>query len=174
MHRILRETHKKENIDLSKARDVFFDRARKENNRYRTICLMTPIILSLAGTIIIFISHFYSGVDFFRFLGGFLDQYLEITVGITALVAFLADCIITTKISDSLSHSNRLRELYDCKVLRIEENHFLYCYLDTTVAEDLKYADERADSSKYEVWYRETFSDNECANALCAMMDNVI
>lgn len=174
MHRILRETHKKENIDLLKARDAYFDKARKQNNRYRTICLMTPIILSLAGTIIIVISHFYSGVELFRFSGEFLDQYLEIIVGITALVTFLADCIVTLKISDNLSHSNRLRELYDCKVLRIDENHFLYCDLDTTVAEDLKFADGRADSAKYEVWYRETFSDNECANALCAMMDNVI
>ena len=74
MHRILRETHKKENIDLLKARDAYFDKARKQNNRYRTICLMTPIILSLAGTIIIVISHFYSGVELFRFSGEFLDQ----------------------------------------------------------------------------------------------------
>ena len=174
MHRILKETHKKENIDLLKARDVYFDRARKQNNKYRTICLMTPIILSLAGTIIIVISHFYSDIEFFRLSGIFLDQYLEIIVGVTALVAFLFDCITALKISSNLSHSNRLRELYDCKVLQIEENQFLYCDLDTTVVEDLKHAEERADSSKYEVWYRETFSDNEFANALCAMMDNVV
>ena len=174
MHRILKETHRKENIDLLKARDVYFDKARRLNNTYRTVCLMAPIVLSLAGTFVIVFSHFYTDNDIINSAGEFLNNYLEIIVGITALIAFVFDCFIALRIDDCLAHSNRLRELYDCRVLRVGENRFLYSDLDTTVEEDLKAAAQRPDSDKYEVWYRETFSDNEFANAICAMMDNIL
>ena len=174
MHRILRETHKTENINLLKARDVYFDCARKQNGVYREICLLTPIVLSLLGTGIIIVSDFFSYNKYIWGAGEFFDRYLEVLVGITALIAFFAECIIALKISENVMRSNRLREIYDCKVLLIDENPFLYSELKTTVEEDLTVAKSRADNPKYEVWYRETFSDNEFANAICAMMDNVI
>ena len=107
-------------------------------------------------------------------VGSFLDSYLEMMVGCTAIVAFCLDCMVAENISDNLSRSNRLRELYDCKVLQIEENPFFYCEEVSTIEEDLKIAEGRPDSSKYPVWYRETFSDDEFKNSICLIMDNVI
>lgn len=170
MHKILVNTHKESNINILKARDYYFDKARFINNRLRRVCLWAPIIISVLGMLIAPTMRSYKN----EFLAQFLDNYLDIFVGCLAIFAFIVDSFLKKEVDVNLSKSNALRELYDVKVLDIVPNEFYCHYTEQEINEWLKMAKYVKDSDKYEVWYREIFSKNDFANAICAMMDNVI
>lgn len=170
MHKILVNTHKESNINILKARDYYFDKARFINNRLRRICLWGPIILSVAGMVIGSVIRF-SGKDSFAQLW---DDYLDILVGCFSIFVFIIDFFLVNKVGDNLSKSNALRELYDVKVLDLVPNEFFYHYTEQEINSFIEMAKHVKDSDKYEVWYREIFSGSDFANAICAMMDNVI
>ncbi|MEE3495227.1 MAG: S-4TM family putative pore-forming effector [Butyrivibrio sp.] len=163
MHKILNRTHKKRNIDILKARDYYFDKVRLSNNVFRKLCLLAPIGLSVILMI------FGTVVDVHE-----KDDWLDIIVGITAVVAFVIDLFIQKSMSENLEKSNILREEYDCKVLGIKRNLFLGRHSKSEMDELISMSEYVKDGSKYEVWYRETFSDDDTANAICLAMDNTI
>lgn len=170
MHKILVNTHKESNINILKARDYYFDKARFINNRMRRICLWGPIILSVTGMVIGFIIRICMKDS----LAQFWDNYLDILVGCFSIFAFVTDFFLVNKVSENLSKSNALRELYDVRVLDIVPNEFFYHYTEQEINSFIEMSKYVKDNDKYEVWYREIFSKNDFANAICAMMDNVI
>lgn len=170
MHKILVNTHKESNINILKARDYFFDKARFVNNRLRKVCLLAPIVVSVLGMFAVPVLKTFSQ----EFLAQWLEEYLDVLVGCIAIAAFVIDFYFQNQVEDNLSKSNALREMYDVKVLDIVPNDFYYHYTEEQMAEYLQTAKYVKDSSKYEVWYREIFSKNNAANAICAMMDNII
>ena len=103
-----------------------------------------------------------------------MDNYLDVFVGCFAIFAFVVDFFLKNTVSINLSKSNALRELYDVRVLDIVPNAFYYHYTEQEINEFIQKAKYVKDSDKYEVWYREIFSKDDFANAICAMMDNVI
>ena len=175
MHKILVKTHRESNINILKARDYYFDRARLVNNRFRAFCLYAPITVSLVGIA----ACAAIGVAFpddsipSRIASRVADS-LDTVVGVTAILAFALDCLFQRLVDDNLTKSNALRELYDCRVMDIKPNEFHYRLSDRTIAEYLQKHRYVKDSGKYEVWYREIFSTNDFANSICNMMDNVI
>lgn len=170
MHKILRNTHKESNINILKARDYYFDKARFTNNRLRKACLLGPIIVSVLGTFSVPILRFFGQ----EYLAQLVEQYLDFGVGCIAVIAFLIDFFLKNGVEENLSKSNSLREMYDVKVLGIAENSFYYNYTQEETNSFLQKATYVKDSDKYEVWYREIFSESDFANAVCAMMDNII
>ena len=162
MHKILFETHKAENIDIMRAREYYFNKARDLNNIWRKICLFAPFTLFVLGTII------GTWLDFRED-----DKWLEIIVGITAIIAFIIDFFLQLKIDKLLDKSNALREEYDCRVLGIKKNLFYEHNSDAQIKELIENA-PRIPNPKSEVWYRETFSDDDTANAIVLCMDNTI
>ena len=170
MHKVLVNTHKESNINILKARDYYFDKARYTNNRWRKVCLLGPIIVSVIGTFLVPILSF-GGQEL---LAQYIERYWETLVGCVAIIAFVIDFFLQDAVGTNLSKSNALREMYDVNVLDLEENGFYYNYTTDDIKLFLQNAKYVQDSDKYEVWYREIFSENDFANAICAMMDNII
>ncbi|MBQ9312383.1 MAG: LicD family protein [Bacteroidales bacterium] len=160
MKKLLQNTHRQKNVDLLKARDYYFDIARKWN-LLTSLCIFTPSII-LAFTYLPFISSI-------EFIGGNRDML----IGIISVSSFIIiHLVCEKKITNNLIISNALREKYDCNVLEIPENPFAYHINDMNKhIEKCKYVKYYY---KYEVWYKEIFCDNHGTNVLCSQLDNVI
>ena len=170
MNEILIKTHKESNINILKARDVFFDRAR---NRYRIylIVVFIPIIVAL----LTYVPSLY--LNF-----GFIENKRDYIIGIASIIFLLISKILDNKNKDDLEISNTLREYYDCEVFELERNPYL-CDFTLLFDDKGKWKKEiinawesRADipSGKYEVWYGEIFCNNRRKNILAFQMDNVM
>lgn len=160
MNRILLETHKKQNIDLLKVRDYFFDKARKLNK--------FTILFQILPVIVLFISYI-PGVSEIYVINEYRDYY----TGILAIVCFFLCYIVERKIDNYLEISNTFREEYDVQVLGIQKNQYIYDY--TCIEKYKKIADSISkESPKYEYWYEEIFCQNHNNNVICCQMDNVI
>ena len=168
MNDILRKTHIKKNIDLLKARDVYFDNARSRNKWFKMTIIVPPLVASL--TYLPFIVSAFP----------FVEVYRDFIIGICTVLFVVIGEWIQKKNSDDLTISNALREEYDLEVFGINRNDFAF---DESILKDAKgkYKDEiinswnsRPDLSKYEVWYQEVFSDNKRCNILCLQLDNII
>lgn len=175
MHKILNRTHRPSNINLLKARDYYFDKARVANNRYGKICMLTPIFLTvtgmLAGSIL---SLFQNNNQIIQNINSWLDSYLDAFVGITSVIAFIANLFIDSYVGSNMEKSNVLREEYDCRVFNIDRNPFWDNSQQNNIPLYEKKAAFMPDRGKYEVWYREIFSSDDFANTICLMMDNAI
>ena len=163
MHKILNRTHRRENIDLLKARDYYFQKARIANNRYRVVCLLAPIGLTVLCMVL---GTFFNISDD--------DDWLDAIVGIVAIIAFIIDIFIQRYISEEMEKSNTLREEYDVRVLGIKRNLFFGNNSEEEIKELVKVSEFVPDGGKYEVWYREIFSEDDTANAIVLCMDNTI
>lgn len=160
MNRILLETHKKQNIDLLRVRDYFYEKCRKLNF-IKNICQIIPVL-------ILFVSYLPM---FSRY--NVVNDYRDYYAGALAICSFVAVFIIENNINKYLQISNSFREEYDIQVLGIKRNSFLY---DEGIIEQYKnYADcYTRDSAKYEYWYEEIFSNHHPNNVICCQMDNII
>ena len=136
MHKILVNTHKESNINILKARDYYFDKARFINNRLRKACLLGPIVVSVFGMFAVPIMRTFS----LEFLAQWCENYLDVFVGCIAIATFVIDFLLKNKVDTYLSKSNALRELYDVKVLEIVPNDFYYHYTKQEINEYLKTA----------------------------------
>lgn len=170
MQKILVNTHKESNVNLLKARDFYFDQARIYNNRYRKLCVVIPIAVSVLSMLIC------AGLRTFHMNGKaeLLESAIDLIVGALAILLFIVDMVLQDAIGDRLKKSNSLREEYDCRVLGISRNPYFYHFSESEMKEFLENAKYVEDGSKYEVWYREIFSEDDFDNAVCCMMDNVI
>lgn len=179
MKQLLIDTHKEENINILKARDYYFDKARFRNLHIRKWLLIAPILITLFGMIVATFASMLAreGMGIWKVLSSlsaWMDKYLETLVGIVAIIAFILDCFIETQIEKYVGMSNELRELYDCRVLGISPNTFFYSSDEETIKRNMSVSQYVPDDGKYEVWYREIFSDDSFLNAICCMMDNII
>ena len=170
MHKILVNTHKESNINILKARDYYFDKARFINNCLRRTCLLGPIVIFFICTFSVSIMRILS----LETSAQWVEQYIDIIVGCVTIVAFVIDFLLKRKVDNNLLISNVLREKYDVKVLGIAENPFYYTFDAAAINNFLEVAPRIKDKDKYEVWYREIFSKDDFANAICIMMDNII
>lgn len=168
MNEILRKTHIKKNIDLLKARDVFFDNARRRNKWFKMTIIMPPLIASL--TYLPFVIQIFP----------FVEGYRDFIIGIFTVLFVIIGEYIQKKNSNDIGISNALREEYDLEVFGIDRNEFAFDesvlkndtgqYLDKIV----KAWESRPDLPKYEVWYQEVFGDDKRSNILCLQLDNII
>lgn len=175
MHDILRKTHSQFNINILKVRDYYFDKARIANNEWKRRCLLAPIYLSTVGMLGLSVLYYClkPGTEDYAIVQAF-DDWLDVIVGVVAIFSFIIASLIQNYIDENLEISNEFREWYDCRVFGIAPNRFFSCLSEEERYKHLQLAQKVPDSSKYEVWYRETFSEDNYANAICLMMDNVI
>lgn len=168
MNIILRKMHSKKNIDLLKARDVYFDRARERNKLFKLTIIIPPIVASLTY------------VPYIVKLIPYAELYRDFIIGVTTVLFVLIGAYIEKKNSRDIEISNALREEYDVRLFGIEKNDFAY---EDNLTKDGngQYKDEivkawesRPDSSKYEVWYQEIFTDDKNSNILCLQLDHVL
>ena len=160
MNQILIETHKKQNIDLLRVRDLFFDKARKLY-KFRTFSMVLPVILLVASYL-----PFISRITV-------LDMYRDYYIGVISIVLFFVTDLIDDKMQEYLEISNTFREQYDVNVFGIEQNKYIYD--NALIAQYLPLADTSVhDSKKYEYWYEEIFCEEPLGNILCCQMDNII
>lgn len=160
MNRILKETHKKENIQLLKIRDYYFDIARRYNRLKILFMWLPPVLLT---------------ATYFPILSGisWIANGRDYIVGFVSIAAFLLIHFhFEKKISDNLYISNAFREKYDCNVFGIDENPFAYKL--ESMPQHMDKARFINDFYKYEVWYGETFCDKNGRNVICCQMDNII
>lgn len=160
MNSILKNTHKKENVDLLKVRDYYFDKARNYNV-IKTLLLYIPPILLVA-------SYFLPIVQF-----NWIDKYRDYIINTISILAFiLMHYHLDNIINHNLYISNTFREKYDCNVFEIEPNIFSYLIEDENMySEKSRFV---KDFDKYEVWYGEVFCNKNSRNVLCCQMDNII
>lgn len=160
MNIILKRTHIKANVDILKARDYYFDIA-KRLNAIKTVIVLLPPFLLLATYLLPLL-----GVELAS------SSYGEIVVGALATTVAAFVYVIDSFIGKYTDISNQLRTLYDHNVLGTKYNTHLFPsgkiekYLEKS--KKIKY------SPKYEVWYSEAFSDDHYANVFCCQMDNLL
>ena len=160
MNTILRKTHKRANIELLKARDYYFDTSKR---------------LNLVKTIIVFIPPFTMLLTYILAIlkiPTILADYGEILVAALAAVIGFVVYFLDFVIQKYTDISNHLRTLYDHDVLGVKYNPHIYKTKD--IDNYIKAADKVKNSSKYEVWYSEVFSDNQFANIFCCQIDNLL
>ncbi len=159
--RILFETHKKENIDLLKLRDFYFDKSRNLH--------FIRVLVQIIPTVLLVVSYlpYFSKMKV-------VSDYRDYVAGGLAILSFLLMNLIQAKIDQYMGVSNTYREEYDVKVFGLKRNEYLYDY------SCLNNYQEKADKiikndDKYEYWYEEIFcNDNHYNNVVCCQMDNVI
>lgn len=160
MNEILKKTHKKSNIELLKARDYYFDFSKSLNLLKTIVALIPPFAMVLTYMLPLIK------------IPSFLDNYGEIIVSfLTAVVWFLA-YFIDYNIQKYTDISNYIRMLYDHDVLGLKYNPHMY--RTTNISNYISAGKKVKNSSKYEVWYSEVFSDNQYANIFCCQMDNLL
>lgn len=159
MKQLLKQTHRKEYINILKARDYYFDIARRWNNWSRFFILLTPIVVALSY--LPFISSF-----------SFVDDKRDFLVGIISILTFLIiHYVCEDKKQVNFEISNALREKYDCDVFGIPANPFTNQFDDLSLyIEKSRYV---KDFYKYEVWYMEIFCDNHARNIIISQLDNI-
>lgn len=160
MNAILKNTHKKENINLLKARDYYFDIARKYNVlKIGIVCLPSIMLIITYIPYIAKISWIENGRDYI--------------IGLISIIVFIfVQFKIKNVIDKNLYISNAFREKYDCNVFEIAENPFEYT-LDN-YSQYMEKAKKVRDYDLYEVWYGEIFCDKKGRNIICCQMDNII
>lgn len=163
MNEILMNTRKRSNIELLRARDFWFNKARRWGWA-ATIISFVPIVFTALSYLPI---PLY--IDYF-------DETRDVYIGIGALVLFLICIPIERKSNFLRSVSNDFRELYDVKVLGIPRNPLVLSmpFSESEEAMLAEGARRYRDHQKYEAWYEEVFSDNHFANVICCQMDNAL
>lgn len=160
MKNILKNTHRKENIDFLRVRDYYFDKARGLN-KLKKLLVYFPAVLMVVS--------YFSWLPYFDCVNDNRDYIINtITIVSFIVIHFILDRFI----GNYLMISNAYREKYDVKVFEIEENPFTYVGND-----DKDYTDKARfcpNVPKYEVWYGEIFDDDNSRNIICSQLDNII
>ena len=160
MNEILKRTHYKGNIDLLKARDYYFSKAKLLDSIKTKIVLLPPIFLLITYLLQLF------NVDLVS------KTACDIFVGVFTILVIIAVHTFNHFIHINTDISNKLRMIYDSKVLDLKLNDFLANEQD--IEKYLEAANKIKYNSNYEVWYSEVFCDNHNANVFCCQMDNLI
>lgn len=161
MNNIIKQTHKKSNIDLLKIRDKHFDVARRLN-RLVTICAFLPVIVAT-------ISYIFMNIDW-------VDDYRDLYIGVLTFVMFIIVHFVLKRIIDNhLTISNAYREEYDCRVFDIKANSFAHKIDNPSYSKEAdKIIVSRKDMDKFEVWYHEVHCSSNNSNILISQLDNII
>lgn len=160
MKQMLKNTHRKENINLLRVRDHYFDKARSLN-KLRMLLVYFPAILLVVS--------YFSLLPYYDWVDENRDYIINtITIASFIVIHFVLDRLI----DDCLDISNAYREKYDVKVFGIDENPFAYAMNGTEDHSDK--ARLYPNVPKYETWYGEIFDENNSRNVICAQLDNII
>ncbi len=159
MNTILRNTHTKQNIELLKVRDYYFNYA-KRLNLIKTIIVLLPPLMVL-------ITYILSLMN----IPSLVKGYDELIVAALTTVVGFSVYFINHIIHKNTDISNHFRALYDHKVLGTKYNPHMFNKQDIL---NLEKPRKLKNSAKYEVWYSEVFSDNHNANVFCCQMDNLL
>lgn len=159
MNCILKNTHKRRNIDLLRTRDYYFDRARRLNRLKIALAVLPPIILVVSYIV--------------ASCAKWIDESRDFIVGGFSILTFLLSYFIIEKgISYNLDKSNRYREEYDLNVFGLTANPFATERIPES--DPLSEAKRVKLAPKYETWYGEVFCNNKGRNIICCQLDNVI
>lgn len=174
MNKLLVDTHRRKNIEFLKARDYYFDSARKLNNTKRKLVILPTVILLISYLVFTWLNYFnfYWEIQSINIFIKLYDNYIDLFLGILSIVTFIIVFIIDDKILHKKTISNMLREEYDNRIFKLERNIFAYDY--SNIDKFLTKAKKVPDYYKYEVWYGEIFCDDIGRNTLCSQMDNII
>ena len=170
MNDILKRTHLNKNINLLKARDYFFDRARKRYKLY-LVTVFIPVFIA----VITYVPLIYINFKIVESLRDFI-------IGTTSIIFLILAKIITNKNDNDTHISNMLREYYDCQIYQMRENPLIYDFSELfddkgNFKKEIVRAYEAVKDHKngvYENWYGEVFSSNKNLDILSFQMDNVI
>jgi len=176
MNEILIDTHREENIELLKACDYYFDKAKKQN-KWKNRIIQIPAYLLIFAYVVLFGSYFIqkqTGINAYDIINGIFEAQLDLVIGIITIGAFFVGLIYDKAISKNKDISNMLREEYDVRVFKMERNIFAYGNAEKKFRTYLEKAKYVKDYYKYEVWYSEIFSEEREKNVLCCQMDNII
>ena len=113
MNEILLNTHRHEYINILKARDFYFDRARKINS-IKNVLICIPSFLLLL-----------SYVESFQKIT-VITNNRELFIGLLTMIVWIVNIFMKNFINKNKEISNILREEYDNKVFAIRENPFQY------------------------------------------------
>lgn len=176
MNEILVDTHRQENIEFLKARDYYFNKAKKYNKWKNAITQLPAYMLVLSYMVLLasYVIQKYFNVKIFDDVNRFCEKPLEYVIGIVTIVSFVVALCLNRVVSKNKDISNMLREEYDLRVFKMKRNIFAYGDVKEKKDEYLKEAKYVKDYYKYEVWYGEIFSDEREKNVLCCQMDNII
>lgn len=176
MNEILVDTHRQDNIEFLKARDYYFNKAKKYNKWKNAITQLPAYMLVLSYMVLLasYVIQKYFNVKIFDDVNRFCENPLEYVIGIVTIVSFVVALCLNRVVSKNKDISNMLREEYDLRVFKMKRNIFAYGDVKEKKDEYLKEAKYVKDYYKYEVWYGEIFSDEREKNVLCCQMDNII
>ncbi|MDD3413322.1 MAG: S-4TM family putative pore-forming effector [Lachnospiraceae bacterium] len=169
MNIILINTHKKDNINLLKARDFYFNKAKKLNKLNKVFLFLPALVLALSY--LVYIPDLYCD---------FVDSNRDIITGFLTILCAGVNYVLSKSINSYTYKSNVLREEYDNNVFELARNEFVYnysiCEKDAKSKEYSYYKDalKQSNFNKYEVWYEEIFCDKMANNIMCCQMDNII
>ena len=160
MNKILKRTHIKANVDLMKARDYYFNFAKRLNLLKTILVLLPPLSL--------LVTYVLTLLNIPIFSNNFNEIIIALLTTIVGFSAYLLDFII----QKNADISNNLRALYDHKVLDLKYNP--YMYQSKNITKSITKSEKVRYSPKYEVWYSEVFSDDHFANVFCCQIDNLL
>ena len=165
MNRILEQSHLRKNTNLLRARDYWFDRARRLGR--------LGLYLGIVPTILLIVSYFpIPGVI------DFMDEYRDFVIAAISIALFFVGLKISNTSDEYRGMSNEFREVYDLNVLGVPRNPFILTRHANEPERTKAMYDEGVrkyrDHPKYEAWYEEVFSDNHNANVICCQMDNAL
>lgn len=114
MNSILRKTHAKNNIDILRARDYYYNLAKSINLGKSILVFSLPTLLALS-----YIPFVQSGL-------GYSDSFRDIATGVLTLLVIAVSFVLDRFIDQCTDISNTLREYYDWKVLNIKGTCFTH------------------------------------------------
>ena len=160
MNTILRKTHAQKNIAIMKARDYYFNLAKRINFIKTLIVFSLPVLIA------------FSYIPPMQQHLGYSDFSRDIASGVLTLLVIAVSYIFDHFISKYANTSNTLREYYDREVLGVPDSCFLCDFSE--IDEYLQKAAYIRYKEKYEIWYCEIFSDDQHNNVFCGQMDNIL
>lgn len=160
MDSILVRTHAKENIDCLRARDYYFDLAKKLHACKTALAVANPVLLIL------------SYIPILQSRLGYTDFSRDVFIGILTLMTMAASFLIFDPIIARYTGiSNMLRDHYDRVVLDIPGPCFIHD--STQIKRYLQKADKGPLRPNYAYWYGEIFSSHKNSNIFCCQLDNI-
>lgn len=160
LNSILRKTHAKNNIDILRARDYYYNLAKSINLGKSILVFSLPTLLALS-----YIPFVQSGL-------GYSDSFRDIATGVLTLLVIAVSFVLDRFIDQCTDISNTLREYYDWKVLNIKGTCFTHDF--SQIDNWLSKASKVPYRDKYEVWYAEVFSSDKNSNIFCCQLDNIL
>ncbi len=160
MNSILRKTHAKDNVDIIRAREHYFNFAKRVSLIKTIIVFCLPLIVALLNLPLIRNNTPWS------------DTTKDVTIGIITIFTIGVTCFLDYLIDKNTSISNAIREYYDWSVLGFKGNCFAYDF--SQIERNFNKLKQSKCRQKHEVWYSEIFSNKKYNDIICCQLDNLL